>query len=211
MLHLIEGYRKFHAEQFPHLKDHFRLLADRQTPEVLVITCADSRVVPDLILQAEPGDLFLCRNAGNVIPPDGELAGGVSATIEYAIEVLKVKDVIVCGHSDCGACKAALHPQKGLEKLPLTALWLRFIEAAWKYMGPEIPEEEDERFTRLIHANVLAQLEHLKTHPEVRRGLAARTLRVHGWYYDILTGTVDAWSEQKKQFVPLEETAGQFS
>uniref|UniRef100_A0A7V4XSW8 Carbonic anhydrase n=1 Tax=Acidobacterium capsulatum TaxID=33075 RepID=A0A7V4XSW8_9BACT len=211
MLHLIEGYRRFHAEQFPQLKDHFRLLADRQTPEVLVITCADSRVVPDLILQAEPGDLFLCRNAGNVIPPGGELAGGVSATIEYAVEVLKVKDVIVCGHSDCGACKAALHPQKGLEKLPLTALWLRFIEAAWKYMGPEIPKDEDERFTRLIHANVLAQLEHLKTHPEVKRGLTAGTLRVHGWYYDILTGTVEAWSERKKQFVPLEETVEEFS
>lgn len=215
-MHLIEGYRKFRTEEFPQRKDHFRLLADGQSPEVLFITCADSRVVPDLILQSEPGDLFLCRNAGNVIPPNGQLAGGVSATIEYAVEVLKVKHVIVCGHSDCGACKAALNPQKGLDKLPLTAQWLHFIEAAWDYMGPEIagagiPEDEAARHTALIHANVLAQLAHLKTHPEVERGLAAGTLEVHGWYYDILTGCVEAWDEEQKRFVPLETLAAQFA
>jgi len=210
MMHLIEGYRKFRKFEFPMRKDHFRLLAEGQAPEALFITCADSRVVPDLILQSEPGDLFLCRNAGNVIPPNGQLAGGVSATIEYAVEVLKVKHVIVCGHSDCGACKAALNPQKALERLPLTTLWLHFIEAAWDYMGPEIPEDETARHTALIHANVLAQLAHLKTHPEVTRGLAHGTLQVHGWYYDILTGCVEAWDEAERRFVPLEQMAAAF-
>lgn len=210
-MQLIEGYRKFRAEEFPQRKEHFRLLADRQAPEALFITCADSRVVPDLILQSEPGDLFLCRNAGNVVPPNGQLAGGVSATIEYAVEVLKVKHVIVCGHSDCGACKAALNPEKIVESLPLTSQWLHFIEAAWDYMGSEIPEDEAVRHTALIRANVLAQVANLKTHPEVERGLALGTLQVHGWYYDILTGAVEAWSEKEKRFAPLEEMAAQFA
>jgi carbonic anhydrase len=204
MFQLIEGYRKFRAEAFPQMKDHFRLLADRQSPEALVITCADSRVVPNLILQTEPGDLFLCRNAGNVIPPGGQLAGGVSATIEYAVEVLKVKHVIVLGHSDCGAVKAALNPQN-LASLPLTAQWLHFIEAAWNYLEPNVPDDDGARHTALIHANVLAQLAHLKTHPEIASGLERGSLQVHGWYYDILTGAVEAYDESACRFVPLEQ------
>lgn len=207
MKRLLDGYRKFRAEAFPERKDHFRLLASSQSPEVLFITCADSRVVPDLILQSEPGDLFLCRNAGNVIPPGGQMAGGVSATIEYAVEVLKVKHVIVCGHSDCGAAKAALNPSKGLENLPLTAQWLRFIEAAWSYMPLNVPDDEATRHTALIHANVIAQLNHLKSHPEIAKGLERGTLQVHGWYYDILTGDLEAWDESRSRFIPLEDYA----
>ena len=108
---LIDGYLRFRADVFPQWKDHFHLLKESQSPRVLFITCADSRVVPSLIFQAEPGDMFLCRNAGNVVPPMGEAAGGVSATIEYAVEVLKVEHVIICGHSDCGAVRAALQPE----------------------------------------------------------------------------------------------------
>lgn len=204
---LLDGYRKFRAQAFPERKDHFRLLSTGQSPEVLFITCADSRVVPDLILQSEPGDLFLCRNAGNVVPPGGQMAGGVSATIEYAVEVLKVKHVIICGHSDCGAAKAALDPTRGLEKLPLTAQWLHFIESAWNYMPPNIPEDESERHTALIHANVIAQLHHLKSHPEIEKGLQNKTLQVHGWYYDILTGDLEAYDESQKRFIPLEQYA----
>lgn len=204
---LLDGYRKFRAQVFPERKDHFRLLASGQSPEVLFITCADSRVVPDLILQSEPGDLFLCRNAGNVVPPGGQMAGGVSATIEYAVEVLKVKHVIICGHSDCGATKAALDPSQGLEKLPLTAQWLHFIESAWNYMPPDVPEDESARHTALIHANVIAQLHHLKSHPEIAKGLEQGTIQVHGWYYDILTGDLEAYDPAQKMFVPIEQYA----
>lgn len=204
---LLDGYRKFRAEAFPGRKDHFRLLASSQAPEVLFITCADSRVVPDLILQSEPGDLFLCRNAGNVIPPGGEMAGGVSATIEYAVEVLKVKHVIVCGHSDCGAVKAALDPTRGLESLPLTEQWLHFIKSAWDYMPPNVPDDPNERHTALIHANVIAQINHLKSHPEIAKGLERGTLQVHGWYYDILTGDLEAYDQTQKRFIPLEQYA----
>ena len=111
MEQLIEGHRRFLAEAFPARRDQFHLLAEGQQPETLFVTCADSRIVPDLILQTQPGDLFICRNAGNVIPRAGEPAGGVSATIEYAVEVLKVRHLIVCGHSDCGVIRALMNPE----------------------------------------------------------------------------------------------------
>lgn len=204
MKNLISGYLRFRKEVFPQRKDHFHLLAEMQAPDVLFITCADSRVVPDLILQTEPGDLFICRNAGNVVPPCGETPGGVSATIEYAVAVLKVRHVIICGHSDCGAVKAVLD-KKDISKLPLTHKWLKYVEAAWQYREPGDPmADEKGRHTALIHANVIAQLQNLNSHPEVAAGLAKGTLQVHGWYYDIMTGAIEAFDQQTRKFGPLE-------
>lgn len=204
MKNILEGYAKFRSEVFDQWKDHFHLLAEMQKPNVLFITCADSRIVPNLILQTEPGDLFLCRNAGNVVPPHGEMAGGVSATVEYAIEVLKVKHVIVCGHSDCGAIKAVVE-KKDLTHLPLTAKWLNYIESAWKYKDPGVPADDFKaRHVALIRANVIAQLMNLCTHPEVAKGLAHKTLRVHGWYYDIMTGAIEEYDPIERKFIPLE-------
>ncbi|HEX4067892.1 MAG TPA: carbonic anhydrase [Acidobacteriaceae bacterium] len=206
MKRLFDGYTRFRRDVFPGMKEHFHLLADSQAPEFLFITCSDSRVVPDLIFQTEPGDMFLCRTAGNVIPRHGDLPGGVSATIEYAVEVLHVRHIVVCGHSDCGAIKAMID-RRDLTRLPLTAKWLGYIEPAWKYLGPGSRDSEDPRafHTALIHANVIAQLENLKTHPEVARHLADKTLEVHGWYYDILTGAVEAYDQQQNRFTQLEE------
>src|SRR5262245_46408318 len=129
VVQLAERYAKFRREVFPQHQELFENLAASQSPSVLFVTCSDSRVVPDLILQSRPGDLFICRNAGNIIPPHGELAGGVSATIEYAVDVLQVRAIIVCGHSDCGAMRALLHPEK-LTHLPTVARWLRQAESA---------------------------------------------------------------------------------
>src|ERR1700761_6750977 len=158
MKNLLHGYLKFRKDVFPQWKDHFHLLAEIQSPDVLFITCADSRIVPDLMLQTEPGDLFICRNAGNVVPPFGEVAGGVSATVEYAIEVLNVKHVIICGHSDCGAVKAVVK-KKDLSRLPITEKWLKYVEAAWQYRDPGAPMEDAKaQHIALIHANVIAQL-----------------------------------------------------
>ncbi|MGC2621383.1 MAG: carbonic anhydrase [Acidobacteriaceae bacterium] len=203
---LLHGYAKFRRDVFPHQKDRFRLLADRQAPDALFITCSDSRVVPDLILQTEPGDLFVCRTAGNIVPPHGQMAGGVSATIEYAVEVLKVRHIIVCGHSDCGAIKA-MFDRHNLARLPLTSKWLGFVEPAWKHLESGIPDDPRALHTALIHANVIAQFENLKTHPEVARALVHQTLQIHGWYYDILTGAIEAYDESSRHFVPLEEVA----
>jgi carbonic anhydrase len=205
MQKLLDGYAKFRNQVFPQQKDRFRLLADRQAPDALFITCSDSRVVPDLILQTEPGDIFVCRTAGNIVPPHGQMAGGVSATIEYAVEVLAVSHIIVCGHSDCGAIKA-ITDRRDLSRLPLTAKWLGFIEPAWKFLDAGIPSDPRVLHTALIHANVIAQYEHLRTHPEVARALAHKQLQVHGWYYDILTGAIEAYDPQDRKFIPLEQS-----
>jgi carbonic anhydrase len=199
---LLEGYARFRQTAFPERKDHFHLLSEGQAPEFLFITCADSRIVPDLIFQTEPGDLFICRNAGNVVPPHGDIPGGVSATVEYAVEVLKVKHVIVCGHSDCGAVKAAIK-RSTLTGLPTTQKWLQYVEDGWQAYGGEMLEGEPS-LEKCIHANVIAQLENLKTHPEVIRGLERGTLQVHGWYYDILAGTVEAFDPDSKSFKPID-------
>jgi carbonic anhydrase len=204
MKRLLDGYARFRRDVFPQWKDRFHLLAEMQKPDVLFITCADSRVVPTMIFQSEPGDMFLCRTAGNVVPPQGYMPGGVSATVEYAVEVLQVRHIVICGHSDCGAIKA-MFDQRDLTRLPLTARWLGLIEPAWKYLDPGCGSDAPALYKGLIYGNVVAQLEHLRTHPEVARCVAEGTLALHGWYYDILTGSVEAWDETQRRFRPLEE------
>lgn len=205
MKRLLDGYARFRREVFPKMKDRFQALADRQHPEALMITCADSRIVPNLILQTEPGDLFVCRSVGNVVPPHGQMAGGASATIEYAVEILEVPHVIVCGHSDCGAIKA-MADRRDLGRLPLTSRWLGYVEPAWRFLDGGIPSDPRALVRALIHANVVAQLENLKTHPAVARALAHKKVEVHGWYYDIATGTIEAYDQQQRKFVALEDT-----
>lgn len=200
---LVAGHKRFLAEAFPARRDQFHLLSERQAPETLFVTCADSRIVPDLILQTQPGDLFICRNAGNVIPRAGEPAGGVSATIEYAVEVLRVRHLIVCGHSDCGVIRALMNPEK-LAGLESVKDWLHHVEPAWQYVD-EIERNTGEltRHTALTHANVLVQLDNLKTHAYIQRAVAEGRLQVHGWYYDILSGQIEQYDEGPAKFVPL--------
>ena len=207
MTKLIDGYLRFRREVFPQWKDHFHLLAESQSPKILFITCADSRVVPSLIFQSEPGDMFLCRNAGNVVPPAGERAGGVSATIEYAVEVLRVEEIIICGHSDCGAVRAAMQPER-MRDLPLVRPWMAYVAAAQANAASLLEPSglgPDAEFHDLVCANVLGQLANLRTQPAVAAGLAAGTLSVHGWYYDILSGAVEVHLPQQRRFIPLEE------
>jgi carbonic anhydrase len=202
---LIEGHKRFLTQAFPARRDQFHLLAEGQAPETLFVTCADSRIVPDLILQTQPGDLFLCRNAGNVIPRAGEPAGGVSATIEYAVEVLRVHQLIVCGHSDCGVIRALMAPQT-LDSLTSVREWLRHVEPAWQYLD-EVERNAGEltRHTALTHANVLVQLDNLKSHAYIRQAIAEGRLQVYGWYYDILSGRIERYDEGRGKFVPLLE------
>jgi carbonic anhydrase len=203
MQHLIEGYKKFHAEVFPGCRDQFHLLAEGQSPEYLIITCADSRIVPSLILTSGPGELFIARNAGNVVPVYANDVDGTTATIEYAVEVLKVKYAIVCGHSDCGALKAAL-VGKNLDGLPQVKRWLQHVEAAFSHRQPLNPAEgEHAELAALIRGNVVAQLHNLREVTAVRRALEAGTLQVVGWYYDILTGTIEQYDEKDRRFMAL--------
>ncbi len=200
---LIAGHERFLAEVFPTRRDQFHLLAEQQAPRWLVITCSDSRVLPDLILGTGPGDLFITRNAGNVVPLTGADVDGVTATIEYAVEVLKVKHAILCGHSDCGALKAALD-RKGLENLPKARRWLSHVEAAFSHRQPLNPADgEHAELASLIRGNVVAQLLNLKAQPSVARAVVEGRLMLHGWYYDILTGRIEEFDEETKRFLPM--------
>jgi carbonic anhydrase len=205
MQRLIDGHKQFLSDVFPKRKSQFKLLAERQAPEWLFITCADSRVLPDLFLGTGPGDLFISRIVGNVIPVASRDVDGVAATIEYAVEVLRVRDVIICGHSDCGAMKAALG-HTALEGLPMAERWLHHVEAAFEYRQPLNPADGDSaELASLIRGNVVAQLHNLRAQPSVARATAQGRLRVHGWYYDILTGRIEEYNEQEKRFVPWAE------
>lgn len=206
MRRLIEGYQHFAHDLFPGRRDHYKLLSDRQSPRWLFITCSDSRVVPDLILSTEPGDLFIIRNAGNVVPPEGpETYGGVSATIEYAVEVLKVRHIILCGHSDCGAIKAALD-HVALEQLPKARLWLSHVEDAFKFKQPLNPADGPQaELASLIRGNVLAQVQSMRTHPAIIHALAENRIQIHAWYYDILSGRVERYDDEQQRFVNLTE------
>jgi carbonic anhydrase len=203
MERLIEGHKHFLAEVFPRRRAEFHLLAEGQKPEWLFITCSDSRVVPDLILGTAPGDLFITRNVGNVVPITSQEVDGVAATIEYAVEVLKVKQAIVCGHSDCGALKAALD-HTGLDKMPKSSRWLNHVEAAFSHRQPVNPADGPQKeLAALIRGNVVAQLLNLKAQPAVSKALMEGRLTVHGWYYDILTGQIEQYDEQMHRFLPL--------
>jgi carbonic anhydrase len=202
MERLAEGYRRFHAEIFPQRRSQFHLLAEGQKPEWLFITCSDSRVLPDLVLGTGPGDLFIARNAGNVVPVTSHDVDGCTATIEYAVEVLKVKHAILCGHSDCGAMKAALD-KEGLKNLPKAERWLHHVEAAFAHRQPLNPADGDAaELAALIRGNVVAQLLNLHAQPSVQREVAAGQLTVHGWYYDILSGRVEQYDEKLRRFFP---------
>lgn len=203
MQRLIEGHRKFRAEIFPRRKDDFRLLSESQAPEWLFITCSDSRIVPDLILGTGPGDLFISRSIGNVVPVAMNDVDGVTATIEYAVDVLKVPYVILCGHSDCGAIKAAINRQ-GLDKLPKANRWLQHVEAAFSHRQPlNTADGAHAEICSVIRGNVVAQLHNLKAQPSVSRAMREGRLQVFGWYYDILTGRIEQFNEEERRFVPL--------
>ena len=200
---LFKGYTKFQKDIFPARREQFHLLAESQAPEYLFITCSDSRIVPDLILQTGPGDLFLSRCIGNVVPVSGADMDGITATIEYAVEVLKVKHIILCGHSDCGALKAALN-RPDPAKLPKASRWLKHVEGAFTHRQPLRPQEgEHAELASIIRGNVVAQLINLRAQPSVAKALAHNKLDVHGWYYDILTGRIEQYDEQQRQFLPL--------
>ena len=188
---LEQGVLKFKRDGFRRNKTLFRKLAKSQSPRVLFITCADSRVVPALITQSRPGDLFVERNPGNIAPIYSRAAVGVSASIEYAVDVLNVEHVVVCGHSDCGAVNGILHPGK-LAAVPAVRRWLTYGNRS-RLMLPRgragaLPEHR--QLELLTQLNVIVQVEHLRTHPCVARRLRQRKLALHGWVYRIHDGEI---------------------
>ncbi len=205
MPRIAAGVVRFKKEVFPKKKDLFARLAAGQSPEALFITCSDSRIDPSLVTQTEPGELFICRNAGNIIPPYTNFSGGMTASIEYAAAMLKVPHIIICGHIGCGAMQGAMHPE-GLSDFPHVKKWLGHALEAVAYVRENAAGlDEDARMRMLVEQNVLLQLQHLRTHPSVGNRLTAGTVRLHGWVYDITTGDVCAWDEAAGCFLPVEE------
>ncbi len=202
---LIEGVTHFQTQVFHQNSDLFKTLAEGQDPKVLFITCSDSRIDTSMMTQTTPGELFIIRNAGNIVPPHGLTPSGETASIEFALSVLYVSHVIICGHSHCGAMKAVLNPDS-LHNLPTVENWLLHAEATKAILAVKGREmSESERMDLCIQENVLVQLNHLKTLPTVASRLAKVDLSLHGWVYHFETGEVLAYDYTKEQFRPLAE------
>lgn len=208
MEHVISGVAKFQKEVFPNKKAAFQKLANGQNPEVLFITCADSRIDPNLVTQTEPGDLFICRNAGNVVPPHSNQTGGMTASIEFAVAALGVTHIVVCGHSDCGAMKGAINTD-ALSALPHVKEWLGHCRVATEVVKERCGCSElnaEEHLQLVTEENVVQQMQHLRTHPAVASKIATGQVKLHGWFYNIETAAVTCYNEESGQFAPMSET-----
>ena len=201
---ILNGVRRFSTEVYPQQAERFKQLSQKkQKPVALFITCSDSRVDPNLITSTEPGDLFLVRNAGNIIPPYGAQSGGEIATVEYALAVLGIKNIIVCGHSQCGAMQAIVE-STNLDQLPGVRGWVSHAESTrqivqhkYKHLPPE------ELLVAAVEENVLVQMNNLSTHPSVASRLSMGELKVFGWYYDIGSGKILQYQQSTGHFTQL--------
>jgi len=202
---LAQGVHKFQREVFGRHADLFARLADGQAPHTLFITCSDSRINPNLLTQTAPGEIFILRNAGNIVPSWGAPVGGEAATIEYAIAALGVEHIVVCGHSGCGAMQAVLDPES-TKNMPAVRQWLAHAETTRRILEENYPAlAPEERMNIATQENVLAQLENLRTHPAVAARVAKGALMLHGWVYKIASGEVFAYDPGEGQFRPLAE------
>lgn len=212
MQRLIEGIHRFHREEFGRYRELFqRLSRDGQKPHTLFITCSDSRVVAELVTRSRPGDLFVVKNVGNIVPQGGDSGrgGATAAGVEFAVGTLGVSDIVVCGHSECGAMQALLEGLPDPGATPHLSAWLglagpvlRVIESDYRHLT-----DRGARITAAAEENVLFALENLRTYPAVRAGLEAGSLRLHGWFFKIATAEFFAFDPEQRQFVPLTGAA----
>ena len=207
MHRFINGLQKFQTQIFGPQREMFQRLAKGQSPETLFITCSDSRIVPNELTQTGPGELFILRNAGNLVPAHGGPGNGEAATIEFAVSGLGVKEIIVCGHSQCGAMKGLLHPEQ-IKNLPAMKEWLvhsgctlQVLQEHYSALSPE------EQLQKAIELNVLVQLDHLRTHPSVQRRLLMGELTLHGWVFALESGEVRSYDATPGRFVSLTNAA----
>ena len=200
---LVAGVLRFQQEVYPQMQTTYqRLVQEGQKPHALFITCADSRVDPELITQSGPGEIFVSRNVGNLVPPYGEPAGGMSAIVEYAIAALRVSHVVICGHTDCGAMIGLLHPEK-IKGLPGVTSWLHNGEAGLSIVrNRKTARNERSALEVLIEENVLQQLRHLRTYPCIAGRLAEEAITLSGWVYDIGHGIIRIYDEEQRRFLP---------
>jgi carbonic anhydrase len=193
---ITQGVAKFQSEVFPAHREMFESLRRRQEPLAMFVTCADARVVPNLFTQTEPGEIFIERNPGNMVPPHVEFVGGVTAGVEYAMAALKVPLIVVCGHTDCGVMKALLHPEQVTE-MPGVEKWMSHgFEARQRVLREFGNATEEVQLRRMTEYNVLSQIANLKTHPSVWSRLLKGEIEIRGWVYDIGDGSI--WEAQSE-------------
>ena len=200
---ILRGLSRFQKRIYPKHRDLFQKLALGQRPQALFITCADSRIDPCMLTQTKPGELFICRIVGNIVPPYPDAIGGVSATIEYAVGVLGVADVIVCGHTDCGVLKGVLNPEP-LEPLSSVSAWLSYARPALEAAEALTQNAAGGLLPVLTERNVVEQIGNLRTHPTVAGRLEQGDLKLHGWVYDLGEGVVTHYDAGQDAFVTLE-------
>jgi carbonic anhydrase len=203
MQKLVGGIQRFQNQVVRQHQDFFERLSDGQNPMALFITCSDSRINPNLLTQTRPGDLFVLRNVGNIIPPAGTSNNGEAAAVEFAVEGLGIKDIIICGHTHCGAMKGLLDPGS-LRTMSHVRKWLRHAEATQQILEENYGHlEGEERLTVAAQENVLVQMQHLQTLPPVAAGLGRGDLQIYAWMYKIQTGDVFQFNWEHKQFLQL--------
>lgn len=200
---IVNGVAKFQSEVFPTQKTLFDHLRHQQHPVATFFTCADSRIVPNMLLQAGPGEIFTERTPGNIVPKYSDHVGGVTASMEFAVMVLRVPLIVICGHSDCGVMKALLESEQ-TAGMPALQSWMRHALPARERLLREHREaSKEEQLRRITEYNVLTQLENLRTHPAVESALAKGELEIQGWVYDIGRGAISVADEQTGNFSPI--------
>ncbi|PAF42458.1 carbonic anhydrase [Helicobacter sp. 11S02596-1] len=212
MRELFDGALKFQEDDYIKYKDLYESLKVRQEPHTLFISCVDSRVVPNLITNTLPGDLFVVRNMGNIIPPykenDNIMRSGYLATtasIEYALNILGIKNIIICGHSNCGACSAIYEPSEKLENAPYVKKWIELLEPVKKKVEALKPTSKSKRIWLTEQINIEQQLENLMTYPFVEERFDRGELNIYGWYYIIETGEILNYNMITREFKPINK------
>ena len=208
MERLIEGVHKFQTDEFGNYRKLFRKLSqDGQNPHTLFITCSDSRVLAELITQSKPGDLFVVKNVGNIVPPASATGStnSTAAAIEFAVETLRVSDIVICGHSQCGAMSALLGENPADKSMPHLREWLKLATPVLETMRSQYIHlaKMAERIDAAAAENVLFALENLHSYPCVQDRLMDGTLRLHGWFFQIATAELFAYDPELLQFQPL--------
>lgn len=206
----VRGILDFQDSLDANQRAEFKRLAGGQAPVLMLVTCSDSRIDPSLLMRSSPGDIFVIRNAGNIVPPIDGHPSGEAATIEYGIQALNVRDIVVCGHSHCGAMTGLIKPEI-VEDLPQVKSWLVNAQAACERAKVQAPGVHEEvLLQRCVECNVLLQIEHLKTYPAVKERLAEGNLQIHGMVFHINSAAVDFYDEARGEFVPLRDVAHRF-
>jgi carbonic anhydrase len=202
---ILRGLNEFQTNYFTVHQEMFEQLSQGQQPEILFITCSDSRIDPNLLTQTKPGELFILRNLGNIIPCHGTANNGEGAAIEYAVLALHIRNIVVCGHSHCGSMKGLLQLNNLVEEMPLVYDWLRNnAESTRRLLKDNYQDFQGEELLKVaIQENVLTQIENLETYPVIRSKLHANQISLHAWVYEIESGNILAYNAQTSQFVSL--------